>query len=429
MIQSLYTLLWLVVLPFAFMRLLLRGQREPGYRQAIGGRLGFGDRVPPRPTIWIHAVSVGETRAAAPLIALLRTRFPGHRLLLTQMTAAGRQSARSLYGPDVDLAWLPWDLPWAQRSFLRRWRPRLGILMETEIWPNLLCECERAGVPVVLANARLSARSAARYARSPAFVQATLNRLTRIISQTPADAARFSALGATRVSVAGNMKFDIVPAPHQIALGQTWRQTLQPRPIVLLASTRDGEEKMLLDAFAHTLPADALLVIAPRHPQRFDDVAALVASRGLSMCRRSAGHLPDGATRIWLGDSMGEMPAWYALADVAIMGGCWLPLGGQNLIEACAAGCPVVVGPHTFNFTQAVDDAISAGAAVRVPDTAHLADTVEQLLDSAPQRKRMREAGQAFASAHRGAAGRILAELTALLPPTDPIDAVDTLSR
>jgi 3-deoxy-D-manno-octulosonic-acid transferase len=422
MLRSIYTLLWLVALPVALIRLLLRGQRESVYRQDICGRLGFGRRVVPRPTIWIHAVSVGETRAAAPLIALLRGRFPDHRMLLTQMTAAGRECAREFYGPEVDVAWLPWDLPWAQRSFLRRWQPRLGIIMETEIWPNLLSECERAGVPVALVNARLSERSAARYARISALVRETLCRFTRIISQTSGDAARFRALGAARVSIAGNMKFDVEPAPLQIARGHAWRRTLQGRPIVLLASTREGEENILLDALTHMLPANALTVIAPRHPQRFDDVAELVTSRSLPVCRRSAGDLPSAAIRVWLGDSMGEMPTWYALADVAIMGGSWLPLGGQNLIEACAAGCPVVVGPHTFNFSQAVDDAIAAGAALRVSDTAHLARTVKQLLGNDLQLKRMSEAGKAFAATHRGAAEQTFTELVSLLPPDQSTD-------
>lgn len=420
MMRAFYTLIWLLGLPLALLRTRLRGRREPGYLEDISGRLGQGKQLPARPTLWVHAVSVGETRAAAPLLAALRARHPEHRILITQMTATGRATARQLYGDFAEFAWLPWDLPWAQRAFLRRWQPALGVVMETEIWPNLLRECRRAGVPVVLANARLSARSAARYARLGGFVRAALQDFSALIAQTGDDAARLSALGARQVAVAGNLKFDIEPPAGQLDLGQRWRQALGARRVLLLASTREDEETLLLDALLPALPADVLIALVPRHPQRFDEVAGLVRTRGLKLRRRSARELPDADTRIWLGDAMGEMFAWYALADLALIGGSWQPLGGQNLIEACAVGCPVIVGPHTFNFTQVTADAIADGAARRANDPSEAAALAAQLLAAPPTLAAMGTAGLAFAHAHRGATERTMALIEPLLPPTSP---------
>lgn len=287
MMHTLYTLIWLLGLPFALLRTRLRGRREPGYLEDIRGRLGLGPRPPSRPTLWLHAVSVGETRAAAPLLTALRARYPEHRILITQMTATGRATARALYGDFAEFAWLPWDLPWAQRAFLRRWRPALGIVMETEIWPNLVHECRRAGVPVVLANARMSARSAARYARLGGLVRAVLRDFSALVAQTAEDAARLSALGAPRVAVAGNLKFDIEPPASQLDLGRAWRAGLGPRRVLLLASTREDEEAPLLDALLPELPSDVLIALVPRHPQRFDEVAGGSSSQ-LMRSTRSA---------------------------------------------------------------------------------------------------------------------------------------------
>ncbi len=266
MMRAFYTLIWLLGLPFALLRSRLRGRREPGYLEDLGGRLGLGPQPPARPTLWLHAVSVGETRAAAPLLAALRARYPDHRILITQMTATGRATARQLYGDFAEFAWLPWDLPWAQRAFLRRWKPALGVVMETEIWPNLLRECRQAGVPVVLANARLSARSAARYARLGGFVRTALQDFSMLIAQTADDAARVTALGAQQVAVAGNLKFDIEPPAGQTDLGRRWREALGARRVLLLASTREGEETLLLDALLPVLPND-VLIAWPRRPR------------------------------------------------------------------------------------------------------------------------------------------------------------------
>lgn len=415
MMRLFYSVLWHLALPLFFLRTLLRSRKEPGYRQDIGQRLGIGPRQPHRPTIWIHAVSVGETRAAAPLVTALRARWPRHRILMTQMTATGRRTAQDLYGEQIEIAWLPWDLPWAQRRFLKRWKPQIGIVMETEIWPNLLRECRRAGIPVLLANGRMSERSAARYARAPEFMRDALSCFTLVIAQTAADAQRFASLGAHRPTVAGNLKFDISPPSAQMDTGHEWRQVIEKRRVLLLASTREGEEAQLLDALLPRLPTDLLIALVPRHPQRFDEVATLVTARGLSLCRRSSGALPAADTRVWLGDAMGEMFAWYALADLALIGGSWLPLGGQNLIEACAVGCPVLIGPHTFNFAQVTEDAIAAGAALQASDVTSAASEASRLLADPATLKAMADAGRAFAQAHRGATARTMALIEPLL--------------
>lgn len=415
MLRALYTLAWLIVLPFALLRTWLRGRREGGYREDIAGRLGLGGVPPSRPTLWLHTVSVGETRAAASLVAALRMCHPGHRILITQMTATGRSTAHALYGDFAEFAWLPWDLPWAQRRFLQRWRPKLGIVMETEIWPNLLRECRLAGIPMLLANGRLSERSAARYMRAPTLVHEALSCFTHVIAQTTADAQRFASLGAHRPTVAGNLKFDISPPSGQMDTGHEWRQVIEQRRVLLLASTREGEEALLLDALLPRLPTDVLIALVPRHPQRFDEVAALISARGLSICRRSTGALPAADTRVWLGDAMGEMFAWYALADLAMIGGSWQPLGGQNLIEACAVGCPVLIGPHTFNFAQVTEDAIAAGAALRASDVTSAASEASRLLADPATLKAMADAGRAFAQAHRGATERTMALIEPLL--------------
>jgi 3-deoxy-D-manno-octulosonic-acid transferase len=415
--RPLYRLLWLAALPFVLLRLAWRARRQPEYLRHLGERFGHYTRVPEGPLIWIHAVSVGETRAAEPLVRALLERHPDHAVLLTHMTPTGRQTACELFAgePRVTSAYLPYDLPRLPQRFLRHFRPRIGIVMETELWPELLLACRARHVPVVLANARLSERSARRYARWPALTQLTLDALAAIGAQTDDDAARLATLGARRVTVTGNIKFDITPPPAQLALGAAFRDRFGARPVIVAASTRDGEEAPIVDAFAATAPAEALLVIVPRHPQRFDEVAALVRARGLALARRSADAPLGAATRVWLGDSMGEMFAYYAAADVALIGGTWLPFGGQNLIEACAVGTPVVIGPHTFNFAQVAEQAVAAHAAVRADDIAAGLREALALLGDAARRQAIGRAGRDFAAAHRGATRRTCALVDNLL--------------
>ncbi|MCZ8173559.1 MAG: 3-deoxy-D-manno-octulosonic acid transferase [Burkholderiaceae bacterium] len=410
LLRATYALALRLATPAYLARLWWRGRREPGYREHLAERLGFGPAEAPG-RVWIHAVSLGETKAAEPLIAALRARDPALRLLLTHGTATGRAAARALLREGDVACWQPWDTPGAARRFLARHRPAVGVVMETEVWPVLLHEAARAGVPLLLANARLSERSARKGRRLAALMHPAMARFDAVLAQTEADAARLRACGARAVQVAGNLKFEIAVSGERLARGAAWKAALG-RPVVLAAVTREGEEAALLAAWRAAPRGEALLVVVPRHPQRFDEVAALVAGAGFTLARRSgfAADAPAGEAlraEVWLGDSLGEMPAWYALADVALLGGSFAPLGGQNLIEAAACGCPLLMGPHTFNFAQAAELAIEAGAARRVDDAEAAVAQALRLLHDGPARQAMADAGRAFTAAHRGAAARM----------------------
>jgi 3-deoxy-D-manno-octulosonic-acid transferase len=434
MLRLVYRALWWLVAPLAVLRLLIRSRRERGYREHIGERFGFG---PVRraddlaPLIWVHAVSVGETRAAQPLIEALQQAHPDARILLTHMTPSGRATGVELYGDRISRSYLPYDSPSLVRRFLRAWRPSLGIVMETEVWPTLIDECKRADIPLVLTNARMSARSFKRAAKFGHATREVFGGFTRVLAQTQSDADRLSALGARNVTVLGNLKFDMAAPPELYARGHAWRAAIGERPVWVAASTREGEEALVLQAFTtlRTRIPDALLILVPRHPQRFDEVAGLIDAAAQSYVRRSAwagraaaaGSGIDAApalpldVNVLLGDSMGELSAYYAASDLAFIGGSLLPLGGQNLIEACAAAVPVLIGPHTFNFTQATNDAIAEGAALRVSDPAALARDLRELFTDKPRRLAMSAAASAFAAKHRGATARTVAVLGALL--------------
>ena len=418
MIRMLYSAVFYLAQPLVWLRLAWRARQQPAYLHNVAERYGFYRQSAPERLLWLHVVSVGETRAAEPLIKALLAEFPDHSLLLTHMTPTGRATGGELiakYGPRLLQAYLPYDLPDACGRFLRHFRPRLGLLMETEIWPNLIAAATGRGIPMALVNARLSARSAEGYRRFAALIQPALAQLPAVAAQTAADAERLQALGARNVLVSGNIKFDVTPAPEKLQLGAEWRQALGDRAVWLAASTREGEEDLILDAFAGLDAPDLLLLLVPRHPQRFDAVAALVEARKLLLCRRSSGALPTPATRVWLGDSMGEMPAYFSVADIALIGGTLLPFGGQNLIEAAACGCPVLVGPHTFNFLQATEDAIAASAARRVADATQASGEVRGLLEKREELAAMREAAAHFSRAHRGATAKTVALVGDLL--------------
>jgi 3-deoxy-D-manno-octulosonic-acid transferase len=329
------------------------------------------------------------------------------------MTATGRDAGRQLYGNRVVQAWLPYDLPFAVRAFLRHFAPRAGMIMETELWPNLVAEAREAGIPIFLINARLSQRSAAGYARAGSLIRPMLAALSGIAAQTQADATRLQGLGAHAPVVTGNLKFDIEAPPESLALGRALRGRFGlDRPVWLAGSTRNGEEALILDALAkHSLPAAVLTVIVPRHPQRFAAVAELLRQRGLRFLRRSdSGDIPQDVG-IVLGDSMGEMLAYCAAADVVFVGGSLLPLGGQNLIEPLAMAQPTLVGPHMFNFAEATENALAAGAAMTVADADALIGAVAALLLDAARRAQMRAAATAFLASHRGAGHRLWAWL------------------
>lgn len=417
MTRILYALLWVAAAPLALARLAWRARGQPGYLASLGERFGAYAGVPAAPRIWVHAVSVGETRAAVPIVEALARRHPGHRILLTHMTPTGRATGVELFGDRVERAWLPYDMGFAVRRFLAHYRPAFGIVLETEIWPRLLEECARAHVPVVLANARLSERSARRYARFPRLTRWALGNLSGIAAQAEADAQRFRGLGAGTVEVTGNVKFDQAPEAGIVERGAEFRSRFgAAREVWVAGSTREGEEAALLEAFAAMdAPHGALLVLVPRHPHRFDEVAALASRHGFGVARRSQAGTVDAAVRVVVGDSMGEMPAYYAASDVVIMGGSLLPFGSQNLIEACALGKPVIVGPHTYNFEEAAEGAIHAGGAMRVGDAREALAAAAELGRDPARRARMGESARRFVAAHRGATERLMAWLDARL--------------
>ncbi|HXM81918.1 MAG TPA: 3-deoxy-D-manno-octulosonic acid transferase [Burkholderiales bacterium] len=393
--RALYTVLLRLALPLVLLRLWWRGRREPGYRDAIPERLGRYETEAPPKLIWIHAVSVGEARAAAPLVRAFTQALPDHHVLVTCTTAAGRETVKQVYGEKVLASYLPYDFPESVQSFLEHFRPRLGVLMETEVWPNLLAGCAQNGVPVLLANARMSEKSARAYARWRGLSRPAFAVLAAACAQSAADAERLRALGAREVEVTGNLKFDVHPDAAQVAAGRAWRAALG-RPVLLLASTRESEERLLLDA----LPAwdgKLLVVVVPRHPQRFDEAAQWTQSR------RTRTEMPDASDKTYLGDTMGEMAFYFAACDVAVIGGSFMPLGGQNLIEALAVGAPVVVGPSMFNFAEATRLAVEAGAAVQALDASAAIREALALITDAEKRNRMSFAGKKLCEAHRGA--------------------------
>lgn len=409
MSRRLYTLLLYLVLPFVPLRLWWRAWRQPAYRRHWRERGGWYGTAPAGgPVIWIHAVSVGETRAAEPLVRALLARHPDHRILMTHMTPTGRETGDQLYGGRIDRAYLPYDYPPAVARFFEHFRPVCGVLMETELWPNLVVAARRRGIPVHLVNARLSEKSYRGYARHSGLARATLGALAGIAAQTDADAQRLRALGASRITVAGNLKFDVTPPAALVARGRTWREGYGARPVLLAASTRPGEEEQVLAAFAKLQTADVLLVLVPRHPERCAALADLLERRGLAAQRRSAGGPVHAATRVLLGDSLGEMFAYYAACDVAIMGGSLLDYGSQNLIEPCALGKPVLLGPSTYNFAAAAEQALACGAARAVSDADGLAAAADAVLSDPDAARRMGEAGLAFTRAHQGATERVL---------------------
>jgi 3-deoxy-D-manno-octulosonic-acid transferase len=426
-LRALYTASWYLLAPLLPLRLLWRGRREPGYLAAIGERYGRYAQRPAAPVIWVHAVSLGETRAAAPLVARLRRAHPDATILVTHMTATGRAASEALFGDDVIRAWLPYDLPFAMRRFLDHFAPRVGLVMETELWPNLLAAASHRRIPLYLVNARLSERSARGYRRIGTLARSMLEALAGVAAQGAADADRLAALGAPRPVVTGNIKFDVEPGDEARARGRELRTLFgAARPVWVAGSTRDGEEALLVDALrGDRLPPATLTVIVPRHPQRFDAVAELLRARGVAFCRRSENRSVPAGVSVVLGDSMGEMMAYYAAADVAFVGGSLLPLGGQNLIEPIAAGTPTLVGPHMFNFAEATARAKDAGAAREVADASQLVATVASLLVDAAAREKMRDAALAFHAAHRGAADRLWAWLA---PRVDAALAADRAS-
>jgi 3-deoxy-D-manno-octulosonic-acid transferase len=416
--RGLYSVLWLFALPVAYARLWWRGREDPRYRKNWSERIASSD-FGPSVDVWIHAVSVGEARAAAPLVAQLLAL--NQSILFTCTTPAGRDTLKSLFvvadSDRVTVRYLPFDAPFFMSRFLRVVKPKLGLLMETELWPGICDASQRAGLPLWIVNARLSERSARGYARGRSLTRAMLSCLTGVAAQTQVHAARFHALGAPNIHVVGNLKFDVQIASFFQQRGDALAEHLTggaaASPFWVAGVTRDGEEAMLLQALkTHPLRSNAMAVIVPRHLERCASVVESAKKLGFRVARRSDGEIPRNIEVI-IGDSMGEMLSYYANARAVVMGGTLGDSGGQNLIEPCAVGVPVALGPSTYNFQQAADAAIAAGAAVRVKDAR---DALTQVLDWVTDEQLRRHASaQAinFVAKHRGATERTLTLLRA----------------
>lgn len=415
--RQIYTALLYLLLPLALLRLYWRGRRDPGHRRRWRERLGW---IPPLPagTLWIHAVSVGEVRAALPLIRALLDRHPKQPLLVTTTTLTGSRQVREALGERVLHVYAPYDLPGAVARFLDNARPRIAVIMETELWPNLLRQCAAVKIPVLIANARLSERSARGYARIVQLTHSMLQDVTLIAAQADADAERFRALGAQRVEVVGNLKYDLQLPDPLLEQGQTLRreQLGANRPVWIAASTHAGEDEQILDAFAQLRVrwADLLLLLVPRHPERFDGVAALGQQRGFNLVRRSKAQACRPDTAVFLGDSMGELLQFYAAADLAFVGGSLVPTGGHNVLEPALLGLPVLFGPHMFNFTEAGARLLEAKAAVQVANAAELATAVDRWLDNPELRRTAGQRGQAVVERHRGALAALIQRIELL---------------
>ena len=426
MMRQLYSMAMWAMQPLLRRKLARRGRDEPGYLEAVPERFGYYSQPPAstREFVWVHAVSLGETRAAAVLLKALREAHPAVRILLTHGTATGRTQGRSLLKDSDVQVWQPWDTPAIVAKFLTHFKPRLGLVLETELWPNWVAQCQRAGVPLVQVNARMSEKSMRQAQRLAWLSRPAYQGLSAVWAQTEDDAQRLRVLGAPVQGVLGNLKFDAQPDGMQLAQALVWKRACT-RPVVMLTSSREGEEAMWLDtmqamqASGHSAATQVQWLVVPRHPQRFEEVAQLLTQRGWTVSRRSQwrdGPSAEADERtVWLGDSLGEMALYYGLSDAALLGGSFAPLGGQNLIEATACGCPVVMGQHTFNFTEAAQLAEEAGAAIRVADMAQAVTTALQMVNFGPDENAHVQACMVFSKAHRGAAQRTVQALAPYL--------------
>ena len=429
MMRPLYTLAVIGAQPFLRRKLRRRGVAEPGYLQHVDERFGHYHGSAEPGALWVHAVSLGETRTAAILIDRLRRMKTDVRILLTHSTATGRAEGERLLREGDLQAWLPWDTPKAVRGFLNHFSPCAGVMIETEVWPNIVAACKAREIPLMLANARFSERSLTQARRLSRLARPAYGALTAVWAQTEGDAHRLAEAGATVKGVFGNLKFDAAPDADQLALGRRWRESLA-RPVVMFASSREGEEAEFFRIVqasreieragwarrdSDRMARGVQWLVAPRHPQRFDEVVALAQSHGLSVSRRTEWNGEPAAADIWIGDSLGEMPLYYGLADAALLGSSFENLGGQNLIEAAACGCPVVMGPHTFNFADAAELAEHAGAALRVQSMEEGIRCAVMLAADPSRHDAAARSALAFSAAHQGAADKTAAAVLALV--------------
>lgn len=422
-VRLIYSLITYLILPVIALRLGWAMVRNPDYRVRWPERFGF---VPTRAgesrLVWVHAVSVGEVQAVVPLITRLLDSHPENRILVTTMTPTGARTVEQRFGASVLHHYLPYDIPSAVRRFIQRLQPAILIVVETEIWPNLFHHCRRQGVPVLLVNARLSKRSAAAYARFPAFIRATLAEVNLIAAQSKADARRLQALGAdpARIAVIGNLKFDIRAAHSVNEQAQVLRRSLSVnRPIWIAASTHEGEEKLVLDAFEAVLRrhADCLLLLAPRHPERFERVAELCRRRGFTVARHSHGKPVSVDTCLYLIDTLGELPVCYAAADIAFVGGSLVPVGGHNMLEPASLGVPVITGSHYFNFLEITGILRNEGAAWIVENASQLGEQVVALIEDPNLRYKAGECGRAIVARNCGGVDDFMHLLDGYLTP------------
>ena len=411
MARHFYSLIWLFFSPLLFARLWWRGRRAPAYRQRWAERIGFYQGKAAEQCIWVHAVSVGATLAAAPLIEALLTQYPQCPVLVTTTTPTGSERVQALFGDRVLHVYAPWELPGAIARLFRAFNPKMVLLLETELWPNIVAAAARRDVPVLLLNGRLSEKSQRGYARVPALVTPMLNAMTMLAVQTDDDARRFKMLGARdeQVTVTGSVKFDIEVAPEMVALARQWRDSVG-RPVWIAASTHAGEDEKVLQAHRRLLQAqpNALLILVPRHPERFNAVARLIRTQDFSLARRSEAQYPAAEISVYLCDTMGELMQLYGFADVAWVGGSFVPVGGHNFLEPAAWQLPLLSGPHLHNFAFIAELLQQAGALQLVNSGNGLGDMLVELFSDALRRQQMGSAAQGVLAAHKGALQRVV---------------------
>jgi 3-deoxy-D-manno-octulosonic-acid transferase len=415
-LRLLYSALFYLFLPFIIARLLWRSIKAPAYRQRWAERFGLYKNVHPQNVVWFHAVSVGESEALFPLLNLLRRRHPETQVLVTTTTPTGSARVKTVLGDSVLHVYLPYDLPGSMRRFIAHFQPRLAVIMETEIWPNLLHACAEKAVPVIIANARLSEKSARGYRKLPGLIAEALTQIYAIAAQTQDDARRFAAIGASPecVYVTGNIKFDVEIAEDIYRQAQRLRETLFPGRLAWIAgSTHKGEEEQVLHVYRQLQSRfpGLLLILVPRHPERFEDAYQLCCKQGLRVARRSLMQSCAADTAVYLGDTMGELKLLYAAADIALVGGSLVPVGGHNVLEPAALGIPVLFGVHMAHFQEIAARMLQQGAAVQCRDEQMLLKEMAALLENPLRRSALAARGKAFVAGNRGAIQRVLAML------------------
>jgi 3-deoxy-D-manno-octulosonic-acid transferase len=409
LIRFAYNFVLILLLPYILFHLIWRSHKQPAYLENLGERFGIYPQPVSEKVIWLHAVSVGETRAAAPLIKALKQSYPDHQIVLTCMTPTGRETGKELFKDTVTQCYLPYDYPFAVRGFLNHFKPQICLLMETELWLNVIEICHRKNIPALLVNARMSQKSANKYHIGAKLTRYMLQRLQMVAAQTQSDAERLKTLGAEKIEITGNLKFDITPPDETKVKGEALRQSLGAnKNIFLIASTREGEEVLILDALDKNPLQNTLVILVPRHPQRFEEIAKLLQKRNILFHRRSDPNPIPNDIQIFFGDSMGEMFVYYHACDLAFIGGSLLRFGAQNLIEACSVGKPVLIGEYTYNFAEATLQAIEKGAAIRIFSADELMKKASALLKDKDALRKMGDAGLEFSREHRGATERLV---------------------